>query len=100
MSAGVTLATFLLITCAAAVVPSRAAFPEFHGEENELRWALRQIKTSRLLDGYVWTIGSVAIVVQLYPGPMDFRDEDVPPGFPVHISWIKAVWARDLYDPG
>ena len=81
------------------VRPAGAAFPEFHGQETELRWALRQLKFSRLRDGYVWTMGSVAMVIQLYPAPMDWREEDHSPGFPIHTASIGPVRARHLYDP-
>jgi hypothetical protein len=74
-------------------------FPQFHGENTDLRWALSQIKSSRLVDGYIWTIGAFAIVIQVYPAPMDFRMEDLPSGFPEHVPWIPPVRGRNLYDP-
>jgi hypothetical protein len=80
-------------------MPSGAAFPEFHGEETELRWALKQLKTSRLIDGHVWTVGSLALVIQVYPSPMDWREEDHPPGFPMHVASVGPVRARHLRDP-
>lgn len=80
--------------------PSEGAFPEFHGDDTELRWALAQIKVSRLIDGYIWTVGSVALVIQIYPAPMDWREEDHPPGFPIHIASVGPVRAQHLHDPG
>jgi hypothetical protein len=30
---------------------------------------------------------------------MDYREEDTPPGFALHIAWVEPVRARHLYDP-
>lgn len=81
------------------VRPSKAAFPEFHGEDTELRWALEQVKVSRMIDGYVWTVGNAVLVIQLYPAPMDWREEDHPPGFQKHIASVGPVRAQHLRDP-
>ena len=81
------------------VRPSKAAFPEFHGEDTELRWALEQVKVSRLIDGYVWTVGNAVLVIQLYPAPMDWREEDHPAEFPKHIASVGPVRAQHLRDP-
>lgn len=81
----------IVIACLASA--PRAAtgdnvFPVFHGEKTPLQEMLMRLRKSRLVDGHVWTYSNLMVLVQLYPGPMDFRAEDVP--FRGQVPWRPA----------
>jgi hypothetical protein len=74
-------------------------FPVLHGEPTPLQNALSRIKQSRLIDGYVWTYADLEVLVQLYPGPIDYRLEDSPAGVPPwKYPWVFGGQLQ-LYEP-
>ena len=82
-------ASVFLLMCGAVLTNGAAAkFPVFHGDDTALRKLVSHIRDSRISDGYLWTYGDLAVLVQLYPAPIDFRAEDVP--FRGHVPWRPA----------
>ena len=93
----VVLPLLLLCLFEATTALGEKRFPVLHGEPTPLQSSLSRLKSSRLIEGHVWTYADLEVLVQLYPAPIDFRLEDSPPGqAPWRHPWIPR---SELYEP-
>jgi hypothetical protein len=61
--------------------------PRFFGDDTALRTLIKNARHNRVQGGWIWTHEDRAIVVALFPQPIDLRVEDLPPG---RVPWRPA----------
>src|SRR4051812_20893592 len=92
---GILTAGALVMTAVPTQADSRRRIGiKVHGDESPLS---RSIAGAELGAAEAWIYGNSAIIVRVFPEPIDFRVEDAPPGvLPWRPAWISG-WAFVQY---